>query len=105
MKTIICIVCALWLHTGTLSAQLFQQQSTQQQLLVQQLAALKAYASTARQGYQGLSRGLTTIKDITQGEWSLHQAFFAALANINPQILQYVQKNPALPPVPAVPRR
>lgn len=97
MKRLFLITC-ICLQAGASSAQVFDQKATQQQLNLQQIAALAAYARLARQGYQAVQNGLNTIKAVTSGELTLHTLFFAALAGINPQIFLYVQVHPPLSP-------
>ena len=66
----------------------FRQRETQKEYLVQQIAALQAYAGTLRQGYQLLSEGISTVQHIKNGDLGLHQAFFQSLGRINPAIGQ-----------------
>jgi hypothetical protein len=54
--------------------------------MLQQIAALEAYIKTAEKGYQLVENGLHTIRDIKNGEFSLHQAFFASLKTVTPAV-------------------
>lgn len=67
-------------------AEWFKQNDTQKKYLVQQLVALKAYAGYLKKGYEIASEGITTVKNVRNGEFSLHQGFFNSLKSINPQI-------------------
>lgn len=67
-------------------AEWFKQKDTQKKYLVQQLIALKAYAGYLKKGYEVASEGITTVKNIRNGEFSLHQGFFNSLKSVNPQI-------------------
>ncbi len=54
--------------------------------MLQQIAALRGYIATAREGYQIVEQGLTTIRDIRNGEFQLHRAFFDSLSAVNPVV-------------------
>lgn len=66
--------------------EIFQQSKTQKKYLLQQIAALQLYTGYARKGYQVVGSGLGVIKDITGGEFSMHQAFFSSLKKVSPAI-------------------
>lgn len=69
----------------------FRQRETQKDYLVQQIAALQAYAGTLRQGYQVLAQGISTVQQIRQSDLGLHQVFFHSLLQINPTLLPPAQ--------------
>ncbi len=64
----------------------FKQNDTQKKYLMQQLAALQAYAGYLRKGYVIASEGINTVKNISNGEFDLHQGFFNSLKSVNPQL-------------------
>lgn len=64
----------------------FRQKKTQKKYLVQQIAALRAYAGTLREGYALLDEGLSTVQHIRNGDLGLHQDFFSSLQAVNPQL-------------------
>lgn len=66
--------------------EIFKQKKTQKKYLLQQIAALEVYIGYAKKGYDILGKGIHTVKDITNGEFSLHRNFFASLAAVNPAI-------------------
>jgi hypothetical protein len=66
----------------------FRQKETQKEYLVQQIAALQAYAGTLRQGYEVLGQGINTVHQIKNGDLGLHQVFFHSLRQLNPAIGQ-----------------
>lgn len=78
------------LSTTTLRAQTFdewfRQKNTQRKYLVQQVAALQAYAGGLREGYSIARQGISTVEHIKNGDLGLHQAFFGSLRLINPAI-------------------
>ncbi|MGF2413018.1 MAG: hypothetical protein ACQUYJ_11880 [Ferruginibacter sp.] len=67
------------------------QKSTQKKYLIQQIAALQLYISYARKGYNIVSSGLNTIRDIKKGQLNLHNTFFNSLKSINPKISRYAK--------------
>ncbi|RYJ44307.1 hypothetical protein [Flavobacterium beibuense] len=64
-------------------------QSSQKKVLLQQIAALKVYGGYVQKGYSIARKGLNTISDFKDGEFSLHSTFFSALATVNPNIAGY----------------
>lgn len=80
---------------GAVSAQTVNewvnQKSTQKKYLLQQIAALQVYISYAKKGYNIVSGGINTIRDIKKGELNLHNTFFNSLKNINPKISRYAK--------------
>lgn len=83
------------LISGTAKAQTwsewFSQKKTQQKYLLEQLAALKLYASYAKKGYEIGYSGISFIKDASKGEFDLHRAFFASLKVVSPAIRNHVK--------------
>ena len=74
------------------TASLTKAQSTEiQQLLLnyEKLNQLKNILSDMKKGYNILSKGYTTIKDISKGNFSLHEAFIDGLMAVNPAIKNY----------------
>jgi len=67
-------------------AETFKQKKTQKKYLLNQIAALQVYIGYARKGYDIAGRGIHLVKDISNGEFSLHRNFFASLAAVNPSI-------------------
>lgn len=80
-----------WAQTGN---EWFRQKETQRKYLVQQIAALQAYAGTLQQGYAIAREGINAVQDIKNGDLGLHQAFFGSLLSVNPSILK--SKNSAV---------
>ena len=70
-------------------AEWFRQKKTQRQYLIEQILALKVYGEYLQKGY-GIARdGLSTVRNITDGEFRLHDLFFTSLRNVNPAIKKY----------------
>ncbi len=67
-------------------------QSTEaQQLLlnVEKLSQLKNILEDMKKGYQIVSEGYSKIKNIAQGNFSLHEVFLDGLLLVNPEIRKY----------------
>ena len=82
----------LLLLTAQISSNVLYAQSTEaQQLLlnVEKLAQLKKILSNMKKGYEIVSTGYNTIKDISQGNFNLHDAFLNALLQVSPSVRKY----------------
>ncbi len=67
-----------------------QTDEAQQLLLnVEKLAQLKKILHNMYQGYQIVSKGYNTIKDISKGNFSIHQAFLNGLMQVSPTVRKY----------------
>jgi hypothetical protein len=64
----------------------FKQKKTQKRYLLEQIAALEVYAGYLKKGYEIVDGGLSTVRDITGGEFSLHNAFISSLKQVSPAI-------------------
>lgn len=67
------------------------QSAEAQQLIlnVEKLAQLKKILNNMYKGYQVVNKGYTTIKDISKGNFSLHDAFLKSLLDVSPSIRKY----------------
>jgi hypothetical protein len=89
MKT---ILLTLLLMMGLVTGQsTFAQQQEVQQLILnwQKLKQLEEILDNMYRGYKILDKGYRTIKDIAQGNYSVHQAFLDGLMAVNPTIRNY----------------
>lgn len=78
----LCMGC----QTGTIA----QSQEAQQLLLNwEKLRQLEAILDNMYRGYKILDKGYTTIKNIAQGNYSIHQLFIDGLMAVNPSIRNY----------------
>lgn len=66
--------------------EIFRQKKTQQRYLLQQIAALEMYTGYLKKGYELVGGGLQTIRDISNGEFSLHNAFISGLKEVSPVV-------------------
>ncbi len=89
MKTILHILLLTVLTTvacAQTTGEWLRQKQTQEKYLVQQIAALQAYAGTLRQGYVLAKQGLSTVQHIRNGDLGLHQVFFNSLRQVHPLV-------------------
>lgn len=67
-----------------------QSQEAQQLLLnVEKLAQLKQILSDLKKGYEVVSKGYNTIKDLSEGNFDLHKTFLDALMEVSPAVRKY----------------
>jgi hypothetical protein len=67
-------------------AEWFSQKSTKKKYLLQQIAALEAYGSVLKTGYNVAHNGLGTIGSFNNGEFHLHNAYYSSLKNASPGV-------------------
>jgi hypothetical protein len=67
------------------------QKATQKKYLLQQIAALQVYIGYAKKGYNIVTGGINTIRNIKNGDLNLHRDFFNGLKNVNPAIRRYAK--------------
>lgn len=62
-----------------------------QQLIIDlnKLAQFKSTLTSLKKGYQTLSKGYGTIKDISKGNFDLHKAFLDGLMAVSPEVRKY----------------
>ena len=84
-------IVILWIILFSFSAKVVAQSSEVQQLLlnVEKLAQLKKILSNMKKGYEIISTGYNTIKDISKGNFNLHQAFLDGLMQVSPAVKKY----------------
>ena len=58
-------------------------------LNVEKLAQFKQILSDLKKGYDILSKGYNTIKDISQGNFDLHKVFLDGLMEVSPAVKKY----------------
>jgi hypothetical protein len=67
-----------------------QSQEVQQLLLnVEKLNQLKNILADMKKGYQIVSSGYSAVKNVTQGNFSMHEVFLDGLLVVNPEIKRY----------------
>nr|WP_315200684.1 TerB family tellurite resistance protein [uncultured Flavobacterium sp.] len=67
-----------------------QYQETQQLLLnIEKLSQFKQILSDMKKGYEILTGGYKAVKDMTQGNFTLHKTFLDALMQVSPAVKKY----------------
>jgi len=81
---VILVMCALAIHTKA------QSEEVQQLLLnVEKLAQFKKILQNMYDGYKILHKGYTAVKDISEGNFSLHKNFLDELLQVSPAVRKY----------------
>jgi hypothetical protein len=69
-----------------------QTQAIQQLLLdVEKLVQLKSILTELKDGYEIVSNGYTNIKNISEGNFNLHDIFLKSLLEVSPAVKKYVR--------------
>jgi len=76
-----------------LNSKSFSQTQAIQQLLldVEKLTQLKNILTELKDGYEIVSNGYTTIKNISEGNFKLHDIFLNSLLEVSPAVKNYVR--------------
>lgn len=90
MKKVIFMLLLIIAGSGTLIKANAQSAEIQQLLLnVEKLAQFKQILSDMKKGYQVVSTGYSTVKDLSEGNFSLHKNFLDGLMEVNPTVKKY----------------
>lgn len=80
----------LLLFRGCMNMGYAQSQEAQQLLLnVEKLSQLKNILSDMKRGYEVVSKGYNTVKNIAEGNFSLHEVFIDGLMLVSPELRKY----------------
>ena len=84
-------IMIMWIILFSFSGQAVAQSTEIQQLLlnVEKLAQLKKILSNMKKGYEIVSTGYNTIKDISKGNFNIHQTFLDGLMQVSPTVKKY----------------
>jgi hypothetical protein len=87
MKVKIIILCCLLAGMKQLPAQSYEAK----QLLLDwtKLEQMKGILKDMKEGYETVSKGYTAIRDISQGNFNLHEAFLDGLWLVSPTVRKY----------------
>ena len=91
MKTLFILIAVLTsfsLPARTQILGIFEQGAEELSEYGQQIAALELLLTRQQKGYQLIESGLTTIANITDTEFNLHQNYYSSLGTVNPAITQ-----------------
>jgi len=84
-------IMIMWIILFSFSGKVVAQSTEIQQLLlnVEKLAQLKRILSNMKKGYEIVSTGYNTIKDISKVNFNIHQAFLNGLIQVSPAVRKY----------------
>ncbi|WP_168202441.1 TerB family tellurite resistance protein [Pedobacter sp. KBS0701] len=87
----VCIVGMLCFQMLLLSSAGYGQSAEAQQLLlnVEKLSQLKNILADMKKGYLLISNGYKAVKDIAEGNFSLHEVFLDGMMLVSPEIKKY----------------
>lgn len=83
------LIILLFLTIATVNTKAQSAEVKQLLLNVEKLSQLKNILEDMKKGYTIVSKGYNTIKDISQGNFSLHETFIDGLMLVNPEIRKY----------------
>ena len=84
-------IMIMWIILFSFSGKVVAQSTEIQQLLlnVEKLAQFKKILSNMKKGYEIVSTGYNTIKDISKVNFNIHQAFLNGLIQVSPAVRKY----------------
>jgi hypothetical protein len=85
----IVVVLVIGMVFGSSKANAQEQEIEQLLLNIEKLTQFKSILSDMKEGYSILSSGYSAVKNISQGNFSLHEAFIDGLLLVNPEIKKY----------------
>jgi len=86
-KTIMLILLLSAIISRTVQAQ--SEELQQLALNIEKLAQFKKILSDMKKGYEILNGGYNTIKDLSEGNFSLHKTFLDGLMAVSPSVQRY----------------
>ncbi|RYY55947.1 MAG: hypothetical protein EOO05_19105 [Chitinophagaceae bacterium] len=81
----LCLGCSLACR-GQTYAEFFRQKRTQERYLLNQILALKVYGEYLQKGYSLVSGGLDVVRELSGGEFRLHELFISSLKLASPVV-------------------
>jgi len=84
-----CIWLSILIIGTNLSVKAQSKEIQQLMLNYEKLTQLKNILTDMKKGYQVVSNGYTAIKDISEGNFNLHDAFIEGLLSVSPAIKNY----------------
>lgn len=89
MKSLKIIICSLIIVLALSSAKAQDQEIAQLALNIEKLAQFKQILSDLKKGYDILNKGYGTVKDISEGNFSIHKTFLDGLYAVSPEVRKY----------------
>lgn len=88
MKKIVCLYLVMTL-LAIVPAKAQVQELEQLALDIEKLAQLKSILTNMYKGYQILTKGYNTVKDLAEGNFNLHKVFLDGLWEVSPNVKKY----------------
>lgn len=89
MKALRIITLILLITGSAITAKAQAEEAAQLALNIEKLAQFKQILSDLKAGYQVISKGYGTVKDISQGNFSIHKTFLDGLYAVSPEVRKY----------------
>lgn len=89
MKKIVLFMAVICLFLPPYKAKAQSAEIQQLILNIEKLSQFKKILSDMKKGYELLSGGYKTVKDMTEGNFSLHKTFLDALLQVSPAVKNY----------------
>jgi DNA repair ATPase RecN len=90
MKTrIFALSCLMFLSCSTIQTRAQATELAQLALNIEKLAQFKQILADLKKGYEILSGGYKTIKDLSEGNYNLHKVFLDGLLEVSPTVKKY----------------
>lgn len=89
MKSIKIALAVILLLILPLKASAQMQELQQLALNIEKLAQFRAILKDMKRGYEMLSGGYNTVKDLTEGNFNLHETFLDGLLEVSPTVRNY----------------
>lgn len=89
MRTLTYIVLLLLLTAPMQQASAQAQELKQLALNIEKLSQFRAILRDMKKGYEILTQGYNTVKDLTEGNFNLHKTFLDKLLQVSPAVRNY----------------
>jgi hypothetical protein len=89
MKKIMLLALLFAALLSPLPAAAQMQELQQLALNIEKLAQFRSILKQMKKGYEILTKGYNTVRDLSQGNFSLHQTFLDALMQVSPAVRNY----------------
>lgn len=89
MKKIVLFMAVVYLFLTPYKSKAQSAEIQQLILNIEKLSQFKKILSDMKKGYELLSGGYKTVKDMTEGNFSLHKTFLDALMQVSPAVKNY----------------
>jgi hypothetical protein len=89
MKSFTYLLLLLLLAAPTQQATAQAQELKQLALNIEKLSQLRAILRDMKKGYEILTQGYNTVKDLTEGNFNLHKTFLDKLLQVSPAVRNY----------------